>query len=290
MVVALGASALLPVLLLVCGAYLSCGGLFLAAFLGTGLPTAVGLLEVRQTRRHREEEMRRAEEIAQGLLPTSLPEGVRGMLQPALGAAGDYYDGVTTRHKNRVVVVADVSGKGLDAALLAGQLRAAFRAFAQEENDPGRLLERLNGFLYQDLERSGRLLTALVVTAHEDGTLRAASAAHPPVLVVSPDLPPRRIFPRGKPLGYASDTHYKVVEGKLRDGEWALLISDGILEEPLIPGGPPPGLAALEARLADLTRTSPPEPGRFARALLSQGTPSDDQTLVMLRKLKEPEH
>lgn len=282
---ALTASQLLVAAAAAAGCWTSGSGLGLATLVGAGVPALLEVAVLALARRDREEEMRRAEEVARELLPSALPAGIRGMLQPARVAAGDTYDGLEAGDGARMVLVADVSGKGLDGALLAGQVRATFRALASEGGDPAALLATLNRLLYPDLVRTGRLVTALVSRVSPQGHLQVAAAAHPPLLIVGPEGRVREVPARGKPLGYSPDSRYRLHEDVLAADEWGVLLSDGILEEPG-PDGAVPGLAGIRRRLEGLTA---PTATTLSEALLrGDDAPRDDQTLVLIQALREP--
>lgn len=278
----LGLALLLPLVLLPVGSWASPSRLLIAVLLAATPPWISRVLESRSQRLQREAEMGRAEEVSRSLLPVRLPVGVRGMLQPARVAAGDHYDALDFEDGSLLAMVADVSGKGLDAAMVASQVRTAFRALARPGEGPAALLGRLNAFLHDDLEQAERLVTLVLARRSPDGNLEVAGAAHPPVLVLGPEAPARRLEARGRPLGYAPDTRYRQVEDRLAPGEWALLLSDGVLEESLGEGGERPGVPGILARLEALRSAGDLDPTSVARNLLAPGAPADDQTLVFV--------
>lgn len=259
------------------GAWISPTTWWLGAAVALGAPLLLGAGLAELARRTREAEMRRAEDVARGLLPRELPEGVEGFLVPARRAAGDYYDALAQADGSVVAIVADVSGKGLDAALLAGQLRAGFRALASTQSDPATLLAALNQLLTPDLEAAGRLATAVVARRAPDGTVTVVAGGHPPPLHLGLEV--TEVAVRGRPLGYGPDTVYRATEVRLRAGEGLVLLSDGVLEQPREPGAPPPRLEGIRKQLAEATGA----PVARARGLLVEGaSPRDDQTVLVL--------
>lgn len=96
--------------------------------------------------------------------------------------AGDLYNVALHGDRSVSVLVADVSGHGVPAALVASMVKIAFAAEAERSSDPGRALEGMNRTLWDKFDRA--FVTACLVWLDESGaTLRYASAGHPPPLV-----------------------------------------------------------------------------------------------------------
>jgi phosphoserine phosphatase RsbU/P len=142
-----------------------------------------------------EEELKRAREIQQMLLPSTLPQlaGVQiaGAWQPAREVGGDYFDVIQLDKDRLGLCVGDVAGKGITAALLMANLQASFRAFATTEASPQVVCTKLNKFLCANIA-SGKFVTFFYAVLdagvgtrikehqnhHSDGSqaLRASSA------------------------------------------------------------------------------------------------------------------
>ncbi len=145
------------------------------------------LLEEERAKQRMEEELRLAHAIQQSLLPRALPE--QGWLIAAGSSVasklvgGDYFDVAQVSPDCWSAVVADVSGKGVSAALLASLLQGALITAAETSPQSGRRMERLNHFL---LERFGgeRYATIFYCLVERDGKLSYVNAAHCPPLVV----------------------------------------------------------------------------------------------------------
>jgi sigma-B regulation protein RsbU (phosphoserine phosphatase) len=135
-----------------------------------------------------EEELKRAREIQQMLLPSTLPQLARvqiaGAWQPAREVGGDYFD-VIRLDKNRLgICVGDVAGKGITAALLMANLQASFRAFATTEASPQLVCTRLNKFLCANIA-SGKFVTFFYAVLDADArTLTYENAGHSPGLLL----------------------------------------------------------------------------------------------------------
>src|SRR6202035_5953409 len=109
-----------------------------------------------------EEELKRAREIQQMLLPSTLPQlaGVQiaGAWQPAREVGSDYFDAIQLGKDRLGIYVGDVAGKGISAAFLMANLQASFRAFATSEASPQVVFSQLNKFLCANIA-SGKFVT-----------------------------------------------------------------------------------------------------------------------------------
>lgn len=255
-----------------------------AAGAGAAVLAGDGLMALLLARRAREAEMGQAEQVAKSLIPRQLPAGVAGRLRPARVAAGDWYDAWRTPDGALMLASVDVSGKGLDAAVLAGQLRAGLKASAPGCPEPAALLGRLNALLEPDLTATGRLASVMLVRLDPDGTYAAAGAGHPPLWQVGPGDALAALEVRGKPLGYRPDTSYLPRTGRLPPGGFLVLVSDGIDDLPEPPDGSGPR-GRLRAALARGAR----EPSALVEAVLGpEAPPADDQTVLVARAPGEP--
>jgi sigma-B regulation protein RsbU (phosphoserine phosphatase) len=95
---------------------------------------------------------------------------------------GDYYDILPLPDHTTLVVIGDVSGKGISSALYVVKMQTALQLFATETSDPKELLMRLNTHVYGQLKRS-YFLSLLLVKIHTDGQLEICRAGHPPALL-----------------------------------------------------------------------------------------------------------
>ena len=132
-----------------------------------------------------------AETLQRSLLPDRFPrmEGIEiaGLYRPAEGGmvGGDWYDVFVLGSDSLCVVVGDIAGRGLPAAIAMARLRNAVRAMAFIDEAPGRTVSHVNDFLLHS--DPGVMATVLIGIITPDGTLRYASAGHmPPVLLPLP--------------------------------------------------------------------------------------------------------
>lgn len=182
-----------------------------------------------------EQELYLAREIQQKLLPRNykIPEGfdVAGYTSPALEVGGDYYDFVTLANGRFCAIIADVSGKGMSAAMYTAELKGIVLAVASESVSPADLLCRINKAIYGSLDRQLFITMAAVEIGIE--TLRFARAGHNPFLI-------RRkgkaefLQPKGIGIGLASSTLFdktlEMGEVHIAPGDVCMLYTDGINE------------------------------------------------------------
>jgi serine phosphatase RsbU (regulator of sigma subunit) len=135
-----------------------------------------------------QQDLRRAREIQQAMLPTAdleLPDVVvSGVSRPAADVGGDYFDAVAIGPRGCSVVVADVMGHGLHAALLVAMAKSCFQTQAQANANASAMIQALNQSLWHSV-RSHLLMTAAVATIDAAaGVLTYSNAGHPPLLHV----------------------------------------------------------------------------------------------------------
>ena len=235
-----------------------------------------------------EEELKRAREIQQMLLPSTLPQpaGVQiaGAWQPAREVGGDYFDVIQLDKDRLGICVGDVAGKGITAALLMANLQAAFRAFATNEASPQVVCTKLNKFLCANIA-SGKFVTFFYAVLDTDArTLIYENAGHLPGLLLRRNGTTETLQGGGAVLGALPDWSYHDYTVQLRAGDQLLLSTDGITEAEN---------ANLEEfgdeRLLQAARARHESALELQRAIMQQvtafcgGNFRDDATLLVLR-------
>lgn len=148
---------------------------------------------------------------------------------PMTAVAGDFYDYLEPGEGKFGVLVADVCGHGVPAALVASMLKVAFTAQASHAAEPARLLDHINQTLCGKLERS--FVTAIYVFVDRQALqLRYAGAGHPPLLLRRPDGSLQTLLKNGLPLGRFPAARYSDASLELQPGDRLLLYTDGIPE------------------------------------------------------------
>lgn len=181
-------------------------------------------------------ELEIAQDIQQLLLPRTLPQlfgfGLVGGWWSAREVGGDFYDAIALGDKSLLLMIADVMGKGVPAALFATTMRGLLRGLAAHDSDPAKLLSGLNRLLYNELSSASMFITAQIV--HVDLVTRkltAASAGHCPPLFVLPGLRSVSSMPiQGLPLGVLPDTVYPQMTDTMGTPAALLLYTDGLTD------------------------------------------------------------
>jgi sigma-B regulation protein RsbU (phosphoserine phosphatase) len=179
-------------------------------------------------------ELEMAREIQLSILPHEIPK-IKGLeiaarYIPMSSVAGDFYDFVLVDEKHVGILVADVSGHGLPAALIASMLQVALAAQSHHASDPAQVLAGLNHSL------CGRFKHHFVTAAYvfvdmEKNILRYAGAGHPPLLLWrTSSQSASEVLENGMLLGLFPEASYSVVEVPLEPRDKAILYTDGVLE------------------------------------------------------------
>ncbi|MFO7610354.1 MAG: HDOD domain-containing protein [Candidatus Krumholzibacteriia bacterium] len=183
-----------------------------------------------------EEQLTVARAIQRRLLPARMPElpcwEIAAVNHASSHVSGDIFDVVALPGDRTGLVIADVSGKGLPAALLATSLQATVRALATVYADPGRLLAAVNEALFA-LTDDEHFATVFLAVLHPDGSgFRYASAGHVPPLLLAADGTSRWLRPAGTPVGLVPGAVYPVQEVAMGPGDTVLVATDGVTEAP----------------------------------------------------------
>ena len=215
---------------------------------------------------------------------------VASAYEPAREVGGDFYDVFRLRDRGECIglVVADVTGKGIPAAILMADTRGLIHAAADHSDDPAETLRRVNRILV-DERASGLFVTvAHAVLDPATGRLVLARAGHDPVHILRADGRLEILLPPGRLIGMVADLEATSVELVLELGDAFVAHSDGITEarsedgsfygeerfRALLGGlvGVPAG-GIVDAVVADVT------------AFRGRAEPSDDLTLLVVRRL-----
>ncbi len=179
-------------------------------------------------------EMEMAREIQMSILPHEIPK-IRGLeiaarYVPMSLVAGDFYDFIVVDEKRVGILVADVSGHGLPAALIAAMLKVAFAAQSPHAGDPARVLSGLNKSLCGKFKHHF-VTAAYVFVDMEKNSIKYAGAGHPPLLLWHQSTESvSEVLENGLLLGFFPAAPYSVVEVHVEPGDKAVLYTDGVLE------------------------------------------------------------
>jgi serine phosphatase RsbU (regulator of sigma subunit)/anti-sigma regulatory factor (Ser/Thr protein kinase) len=186
-----------------------------------------------QERERLEQELRVARVIQETLLPKEIPaiEGwqITAHWQPAQEVSGDFYDFVDLPDGRMAVIIADVTDKGVPAALVMATSRSILRAAAEHLVEPGEVLARANDLLHPDIPPKMFVTCLYMIIEPGSEKIVFANAGHNLPYVVS-DGEVNELRATGMPLGLMPGMSYEEVQAFITPGQELLLSSDGLAE------------------------------------------------------------
>ncbi|HEV8241808.1 MAG TPA: GAF domain-containing SpoIIE family protein phosphatase [Thermoanaerobaculia bacterium] len=238
-----------------------------------------------------EREMELAAQIQQGILPRALPTiagyEVLGWTKPARHVGGDYWDVVPLPDGRFALLVADVSGKGVSAALLVSTLHSALRLLLARGESTSAMLQAVNQHLI-DFSAANKFATLLLAALDaKSGEVRYVNAGHNPGVLLRESGEIERLGACAVPLGLLPGPVYGEKTFTLEPGDLLCLYSDGVTEA-ASPSEEEFGLERLEVALRGQLGSTLPELRSMIEHELRDfvaGQPQgDDQTVVLLRR------
>ena len=249
------------------------------------------LAEETAQRRLLDKELALAHDIQMGMLPKRLPERsefeLGAALRPARSVGGDLYDFLLVDDR-LWLLVGDVSGKGVGAALVMAMTRTLFHAVVPDQPDLPSVAGRLNEELARDNDRAMFVTAFLACLDVQTGRLEYTNAGHNPPYRIPRDGALEPIMgARGLPLGVFEGQSYNTEQMALRNGDALLLFTDGVIEA-TDPRGESFGAARFEHALVGLREeVSAPRLVEgvlgILDAFVAGAPPADDITLLALR-------
>ncbi len=237
-----------------------------------------------------QQQLQIARGIQQGLLPQKFPQvehfQLTGINVACQEVGGDYFDVFEIGNGRYGMVIADVSGKGMSAALLASMLQGVFWATASTGAPPAEVARRVNAFVC-DRSTSDKYATLFYGIIEPDGALRYVNAGHCPPMLVTPDRQVRPLVAECLPIGMFNFAEFTENCVALEKGATLVFYTDGVTEA-VNPEDEMFGDARLTETLL-MVANLPPEQLRDAllqavRAFASGYPQNDDITLVVLRR------
>ena len=236
-----------------------------------------------------EREIEIAREVQRELLPRVCPImpglQIAGACRPAIGVGGDYYDYLQFSDHRLGIVIADVAGKGIPAALLMAGLQASVRSLAGPSVEPGEVNRLLNGMLYRSTTTARYATLFFALYDADRRVLSYSNAGHFPPLHIRRNGEVARFGADGMPLGLFEEAQYGQAQCTLEPGDLLALYTDGIVEAQGLDGvefGEQRFIDLLrryrDADLDDLVLKTMAELERW-----SGGHAHDDATLVLAR-------
>ena len=190
------------------------------------------LVERERERQRLEQEINIARDIQQALLPRNFPDNphfaVTGINSPCLAVGGDYFDVFPLSDGRTAFLIADVSGKGLGAAIVTTMLQGALSGMTLG-TDPARVFNHVNRFLC-DHSEVGRYATVFFGILDQDGHLEFINAGHPSPFLIRRGVAEEAFTEGSYPVGLVPEAEYTAACLKLEPGDTLVLFSDGVTE------------------------------------------------------------
>lgn len=272
------------------------GNVSLASALTNQLGMAVQNIEFLEKEiqiKKEEEQLKIASDIQAKLFPAKFPEINRfqifGVSFPAKSVGGDYYDIIKLSDNISIGIIADVSGKGVPAALLVSMVRTIFRMVVFENNalDPGEILKRINMVLCSE-DLDGRFVTAMCFKIISDEKIiKLSDAGHGNMLIYRAGKKAIEKFEsESTVLGIMAEEEYSTVSIPILKDDIMLLYTDGVTDEREISGE-----FFGSERLEEILRQENKYPAEFITRriyrqvfkFLNGNVQSDDITIVTVK-------
>ena len=209
-------------------ALIICVCLGYAGFVYVSVREARRYVRVQTEKASLDSEMAAAREVQRVMVPEDLPPipgyAVESVYRPAAEVGGDFFQVIPLKSGRTLVVIGDVSGKGLRAAMIVSMIVGMLRTMSGFTEEPAEILGDLNRRLCGRMH--GGFATCLAVRVDEDGRLALANAGHPPPYLNGMEFP----IAGSMPLGLVETTVYEQATMDMRAGDRVVLLTDGIAE------------------------------------------------------------
>ncbi len=251
------------------------------------------LNEVEQAERLMAKELNQAGEIQRRLLPAAAPQvsgmDLAGYNLPCRTVGGDYYDFFNLPDGKVVLVVGDVAGKGMPAAMLMSSLQARLQILVETDDSPAGIVTRLNKSISGNCPDNRFITFFLAIIDPATGEIRYCNAGHNPPLIVKSNGLTEKLEGGGIILGILPIAQSSAHRTRLESGDTLVLYSDGVSEA--MPAGSDEEFGELRISMAILNRASQAD-AKLIYGVIEDlqiwcaGTPyADDVTLLIAKKL-----
>jgi sigma-B regulation protein RsbU (phosphoserine phosphatase) len=181
-----------------------------------------------------EEELAIAREIQQRLLPKEAPElgdfELAAINIPTRQVGGDYYDYFPIDENRYLLTIADVSGKGVPAALLMTNLQATLHAMTTTDVPFDQIVFRINNFVHQNTTMDKFITAFFAIFDRKNGTMTSINAGHNPPYVWHADGSFETLNEGGLLMGMFPNAPYQSETKQLQAGDWVVMYTDGVSE------------------------------------------------------------
>lgn len=258
------------------------------------------LIEEQRRRQRLENELSIAQEVQQQLFPRSLPNlpgiEIEAICRPARVVSGDYYDFIRISPTRLAIALADISGKGISAALLMANVQAALRSDVlryrdghsgapREDIDTAEIVSHLNLHLFRNTSSERYATFFFGVFDSETRQLHYTNAGHlPPIYVCGTNV--RRLETGGMVVGLFNDVPFRQGAVEIAHGGMLVAYSDGLIEPENVYGEEFGAERLTEVAQRNMQASS----HQIAEAMMQaadewSGTPeqADDMTVIVMR-------
>jgi sigma-B regulation protein RsbU (phosphoserine phosphatase) len=256
---------------------------FVAFLVALGYVAARQTLQRDQQLREIQNELEIARRIQLSILPAAFPHSanfrVAARYVPMTSVAGDFYDFIVADEQQAGVLIADVSGHGVPAALIASMVKVAASSQRANAGDPARLLAGMNAILCGNTQN--QFVTAAYVHLDSEAReLRYSAAGHPPMLLLR-DGQVTDVAENGLMLAAFDFATYSTATHRLESGDRLLLYTDGIVEAASA-AGEFFGQEALSVLLRQTSGIAPADAADRIISAVQQWAVSQDDDLTVL--------
>jgi serine phosphatase RsbU (regulator of sigma subunit) len=239
-----------------------------------------------------EQQLVTARDVQAGLLPAIPPEvpgyDVAAIHEPTWAIGGDYYDYISLGDGRLGLVIADVSGKGVPAALIMATFRAVLRTELRKRTEIRDLIENVNRDLLESSDDAQYVTAVYGILEPANGRFTYVNCGHNPPIMILPDGETQVLDHGGPALGLFDGRRFESAAVTLSPGGTMALYTDGVVE-PAQPDGAEFGRANLERVLRDCDEASAGETVRSVveatRDHSGRDSYDDDFTLVIVKRL-----
>lgn len=184
-------------------------------------------------------ELEIARHVQETLLPREKPllpgYDIAGICIPAKEIGGDYFDFIQINNKKLGVVIGDVSGKGVPAAIYMTLTKAIFQSNISDNVSPQQILRNINNFMYKTMEKDSFVTLVYAVLNTEKSIIQITRAGHLPVIHFKASQNEYQFLsPSGIGIGLSSDKIFTenldIEEVSLKSGDWIIIYTDGFTE------------------------------------------------------------